>query len=110
MMAVVDRAADTHPEIVHNEQVLVPEDNEHYDPQLDPSQRGTALGRWVGLGPYYAMFPSDFAFRVVRTYSHRGARVLDPFAGRATAVYAATVLGRQGVGIEINPLGWLYGK
>lgn len=78
--------------------------------EIDPTRRATALGRWVGLGPYYAMFPTPFAFDVVQRYSRRGDSVLDPFAGRATSVFAATVLGRSGLGVEINPLGWLYGQ
>jgi len=69
----------------------------------------TAVGRWSGLGPYYAMFPVPFAFDVVERYSKRGDSVLDPFAGRASSVYAAAALGRHGYGIEINAVGWLYG-
>lgn len=67
------------------------------------------VGRWAGVGPYYAMFPVDFAFGVVREYSSQGDGVLDPFAGRATSVYAAAAQGRYGLGIEIHPVGWLYG-
>lgn len=70
----------------------------------------TAVDRWVGVGPYYAMFPVDFAFGVVRRFSEPGDGVLDPFAGRATGVFAAASTGRQAVGIEINPVGWLYGS
>jgi len=70
----------------------------------------TAIGRWSGLGPYYAMFPIEFTFDVIETFSRPGQRVLDPFAGRASSIYAAAALGRVGVGIEINPVGWLYGK
>lgn len=72
--------------------------------------RSSAASRWTGFGPYYAMFPSDFAFRVVGEHSSPGDAVLDPFAGRATSIYAATVLQRSGLGIEINPVGWLYGR
>jgi len=70
----------------------------------------TAVGRWAGLGPYYAMFPVDFAFDVVGKFTRPGDAVLDPFAGRASSVYAAAAGGRSGVGIEINPVGWLYGR
>jgi hypothetical protein len=61
------------------------------------------------MGPYYAMFPSAFALEVVCDHSNAGDAVLDPFAGRATSIYAATALQRSGLGIEINPVGWLYG-
>lgn len=69
-----------------------------------------AAGRWSGLGPYYAMFPVDFASQVVVKYSKPGYRVLDPFAGRASSVFAAASENRIGLGIEINPVGWVYGK
>ncbi len=75
----------------------------------DALSLGAATGRWSALGPYYAMFPIRFAFEVVDAYSNRGDAVIDPFAGRASSVYAASVMGRCGVGIEINPVGWLYG-
>lgn len=70
----------------------------------------TAESRWARFGPYYAMFPVDFAFEVVSKYSKVGDYILDPFAGRYSSIYASSVLGRYGVGIEINPVGWLYGK
>lgn len=68
-----------------------------------------AITRWATFGPYYAMFPIDFAFSVVEQYSKVGDYILDPFAGRCSSVYAGGVLGRNSLGIEINPLGWLYG-
>lgn len=70
----------------------------------------TAESRWARFGPYYAMFPVDFAFEVVKKYSNEGDYILDPFAGRYSSIYAGSVLGRYGTGIEINPVGWLYGK
>lgn len=69
-----------------------------------------AIGRWAAVGPYYAMFPLEFAFEIVNQYSVEGDSVIDPFAGRASSVYAASALDRTGLGIEINPVGWLYGK
>lgn len=69
-----------------------------------------ATGRWAGVGPYYAMFPLTFAFDVVHRHSSKGESVLDPFAGRASSVYAAAVQGRSGLGVEINPVGWIYGR
>lgn len=68
-----------------------------------------AIGRWAGVGPYYAMFPLTFAFEVVEKYSPRGGAVFDPFAGRASSLYAAAVTERKAYGIEINKVGWLYG-
>lgn len=71
------------------------------------SQR-TPEGRWSKFGPYYAMFPVDFALDVINKYSNVGDFVLDPFSGRGTTIFASSMLNRQGVGIDINPLGWLY--
>jgi hypothetical protein len=56
------------------------------------------------------MFPLKFAFEVIAWYSRRGDAVLDPFAGRASSIYAAVAQGREGYGVEIHPVGWLYGK
>lgn len=70
----------------------------------------TAEKRWAGIGPYYAMFPVRFADTVIKQYTKEGDTVLDPFAGRATSVYSATIHKRTGIGIELNPVGWVYGK
>ena len=69
----------------------------------------TAEARWARFGPYYAMFPLEFAFDVVEKYSIEGDYIIDPFAGRCSSIYAGGVLGRNSLGIEINPVGWLYG-
>jgi hypothetical protein len=70
----------------------------------------TAEGRWAGVGPYYAMFPSTFCDRVIRRYSEEGDTVLDPFAGRGTALYSAATAGRLALGMELNPVGWIYSR
>jgi hypothetical protein len=70
----------------------------------------TAEMRWAGVGPYYAMFPAKFADNVIKKYTNKGDIVLDPFAGRATSIYSATIHKRIGIGIELNPVGWVYGK
>jgi len=70
----------------------------------------TAEKRWAGIGPYYAMFPVKFADEVIEQYTKEGDIVLDPFAGRATSIYSATIQRRTGIGIELNPVGWVYGK
>lgn len=70
----------------------------------------TAIARWASFGPYYAMFPVEFAFSVVERYSHPGQFVLDPFAGRGVSIYAAAVQGRRALGVEITAVGWLFGQ
>ena len=68
----------------------------------------SAESRWARFGPYYAMFPIEFACEVVSSNSKRGDFVLDPFAGRGSSIFAAAALGRSSFGVEINPVGWLY--
>ncbi len=70
----------------------------------------TAESRWAGVGPYYAMFPTSFADKVITKYTSPGDVVLDPLAGRGTSVFSAFTRDRVGVGIELNPVGWIYGK
>jgi len=70
----------------------------------------TAERRWAGVGPYYAMFPAAFADGVIERYSALGDTVLDPFAGRGTALFSAAVQERFGVGVEVNPVGWVYAQ
>jgi hypothetical protein len=70
----------------------------------------TAAARWAGVGPYYAMFPVRFADRVIRHYTDAGDLVLDPFAGRGTAVFSAAANDRASLGIELNPVGWVYAR
>ena len=56
------------------------------------------------------MFPVEFAQQVIGEFSSADELVLDPFAGRGTSVYVAADMGRRAVGVEINPVGWIYGK
>lgn len=66
--------------------------------------------RWVGLGRYYAMFQRGYAEEKVRKLTKKGDWVLDPFLGRGTTSFAAASLGRNALGCEINPVGWIFAK
>lgn len=66
--------------------------------------------RWSSFGPYYAMFPVAFARDVIAEYTNVGDGVLDPFAGRATSLFCAREAAREALGMEISPLGWIYGR
>ena len=69
-----------------------------------------AAGRWAGFGRYYAMFPVDFARFVVETMSPKEGSVLDPFCGRGTAPFVAQATGRSSLGIDVNPVAWVFAK
>ena len=70
----------------------------------------SAAGRWAGFGPYYAMFPVNFARLVVEQMTPKGGSVLDPFCGRGTAPFVAQATGRAALGIDINPVAWVFAK
>lgn len=61
---------------------------------------------WLRLNavcPYYTMFPLDFPLGQLQLYPD-ARRVLDPFCGRGTTLFAARLAGRKGVGIDANPV------
>ena len=77
-------------------------------PDMSVWSRSTAAGRWYGFGRYYAMFPQSFIHDAVINLSKQEETVLDPFCGRGNGPFAATVLGRTALGIDVNPIAWLY--
>ncbi len=56
------------------------------------------------------MFPVHFADHVVQKYTSPGETILDPFAGRGTAIFSAATNGRNGMGVELNAVGWVYSQ
>lgn len=66
--------------------------------------------RWSGFGPYYAMFPVEFARQVISTYCPPHGSVMDPFCGRGTVPFVALTTGRAALGSDINPVAWVYAK
>jgi hypothetical protein len=68
----------------------------------------TAMARWSTLGPYYAMFPVSFVRATIEDFCPVGGAVLDPFCGRGTVPYVARVTGRPSLGIDLNPVGYVF--
>jgi hypothetical protein len=61
---------------------------------------------WLRLNavcPYYTMFPLDFPLSQMELFPD-ARRVLDPFCGRGTTLYAARLAGRHAVGVDISPV------
>lgn len=73
-----------------------------------PWNRNTAEYRWHGFGRYYAMFPPSFAYDAIQGLTQHAEPVLDPFCGRGIAPFTASVLGHPTVGIDINPVAWIF--
>jgi site-specific DNA-methyltransferase (adenine-specific) len=72
----------------------------------DESQRGNVFEYVVAkdrIGDHPAPFPYEFARDMITTWTNEGDIVLDPFSGSGTTVDAARELGRNYIGIEINP-------
>lgn len=66
----------------------------------DEAKRRDALN---ALCPYFTMFPLDYP-RDVLADLPRGSRVLDPFCGRGTTLFAARSLGLASVGVDASPV------
>jgi site-specific DNA-methyltransferase (adenine-specific) len=67
------------------------------------------LGMWTfaGANPrrvgHPAPFPEELPRRLIKIYSYPEDLVLDPFSGSGTTLVAAKRLGRNSLGVEINP-------
>jgi len=53
--------------------------------------------------PYYTMFPLEFPLKILKRV-HDVNRLLDPFCGRGTSIYAARVMGIESWGIDSSPV------
>ena len=63
---------------------------------------------WTGLTGastryHPAPYPQELADRLVRMFSFVGDTVFDPFMGTGTTSAAATMAGRNSIGVELDP-------
>jgi SAM-dependent methyltransferase len=56
------------------------------------------------LGWYWGNFVPQIPHQLILRYTKKGEWVLDPFAGSGTTLIEAQMLGRNALGVEINPL------
>ena len=70
----------------------------------------SAPGRWVRLGPYYAMFPVAYVTETIQRYGQPDRAVVDPFCGRGTVPFVAMAMGLPALAADINPVAWVYTK
>lgn len=63
-----------------------------------------------GIHPWPARMIPQIAHRLIDTRSSLGATVLDPFCGSGGVLTEAMLLGRNGVGCDINPLAVMIAK
>jgi DNA modification methylase len=54
--------------------------------------------------PYYTMFPLEFPVSVLKRVGIPRLRVLDPFCGRGTTIFAARLNGHRAYGIDSSPI------
>ena len=77
------------------------------------NERGRCLGNVIripayrppnvkGLGYHAAAFPEELVALLVEAYTDPGDVVLDPFLGSGTTLKVARVMGRRGIGYEVN--------
>lgn len=65
-----------------------------YDPQ-------NALN---AICPYFTMFPLEYPLRVLKKHKPAKAKVIDPFCGRGTTLFAARTLRLATTGIDASPV------
>ena len=54
--------------------------------------------------PYYTMFPLEFPISVLKRVGKPRLRVLDPFCGRGTTIFASRLNGHRAYGIDSSPI------
>jgi len=63
-----------------------------------------------GIHPYPAKMVPQIAREIIRRFTKEKALVLDPFCGSGTVLLEALIAGRNGIGIDTNPLACLIAR
>lgn len=67
-------------------------------------QFGSVPSQQADTGHHPAAFPVELPRRAILLFTDPGGTVVDPFCGSGTTLVAAEGLGRQGIGVEIEPV------
>ena len=86
---------------------IKPSGNGNADEYLVPAGRNKRTVWNITTKPYkeahFATFPPELPEICIKAGCPQGGTVLDPFAGAGTTLYVAEQLGRNSIGIELNP-------
>src|SRR5271163_91551 len=77
---------------------------EQREKRVSPKQMGEPSAALNAVCPYYTMFPLEFPISVLKRFGKPRLRVLDPFCGRGTTIFAARLKGHQAYGIDSSPI------
>ena len=77
---------------------------EQREKRVTPKQTGEPSAALNAVCPYYTMFPLEFPISVLKRFGKPRLRVLDPFCGRGTTIFAARLKGHQAYGIDSSPI------
>ena len=64
----------------------------------------------TGYHPYSSKYIPQIPNRLISTLSERNDIILDPFVGSGTTLVESKVLGRNAIGVDVNPLACLISR
>jgi hypothetical protein len=87
--------------VIAKQSIMMTDDKKEHLDRPTAVEPSTALN---AVCPYYTMFPLEFPLSVLAKLSKKLLRILDPFCGRGTTVFAARLKGHQAFGIDCSPI------